>query len=42
MLENTDISIYDMNLRAAENFLRGFEWFYHLDTLEIARVNCQI
>lgn len=36
----------DMNLRAAVDFLRGFEWFYHLDTLklqgELAKYNYQM
>lgn len=25
----------DMNLKAAVDFLRGFDWFYHLDTLKL-------
>ena len=36
----------DMNLRAAVDFLRGFEWFYHLDTLklqgELSKYNYQM
>ena len=35
-----------MNLRAAVDFLRGFEWFYHLDTLklqgELSKYNYQM